>query len=35
MEWEELWAKLLKKGIGKKINEMNAVDEANGKCLTY
>lgn len=33
MEWEELWDKLLKKGIGKKINEMNAVDEANGSSI--
>lgn len=34
MEWEELWEKLLNKGIGKKINEMNAVDKANGNAVS-
>lgn len=30
MDWQELWDKLLKSGVGSKIKEMNIVDEANG-----
>ncbi|MCM1272094.1 MAG: hypothetical protein NC225_03185 [Clostridium sp.] len=34
MEWEELWKKLLNKGIGKKINEMDVMDKANGNAVS-